>query len=401
MPTSSEHPPPNKKRPAEDEEVNMSTARVRVASRKAKESQQVEKDPNESGRDVPTGEVKALAKGIMKEIMEVIKITLGEQGKIVGEQAKVIGELTKQIEALQAQVNLLSQEVALRIPSNQHSQQPSISYAAIARTPPESQPNLGSIPTASATPSSMLDKVYCTIDTSRVEVENKHKTSTTAIRKEVEKQIQMTVQDSKWGCVAVTKDPRNPDRVRVICRNETELEKVKQAAQGITKLGARVMREQMFPVKIDSVARAAILEQDGSVKEGVIEALSKENEVKIAKIAWLSNKNNGKAYGSMVIYLNKSADARKILEKEWFDFNGESGYSRVFEPKTTPTRCYKCQQLGHKAFSCNKPQVCAKCSREGHHHKDCIAEVPKCATCNGPHESFSSNCRSNSSATHE
>ena len=163
----------------------------------------------------------------------------------------------------------------------------------------------------------------------------------------MEKHIHRTDKDTKWACVAVTKDPRNPDRVRVVCRNEAE------------------------------------------------------NEVNIAKIAWLSNKNNGKAYGSMVIYSTKSADARKLLEKEWFDFNGESGYTRIFETKATPTQCYNCQQVGHKAFSCNRPQVCARCSKEGHHHKDCITEVPKCAVCKGPHESLSGNCKSLRSAAHE
>ena len=217
----------------------------------------------------------------------------------------------------------------------------------------------------------MLDKLFCTIDIFRGGEGSRNQVEITAIRKDLEINIQAQSGKSKWSCVAVTRDPRKADRVRIACRDEEELEMVKKAANKTATSRARIMRDQLYLIKVDNVARGAILEQDGSIKTGIEEALGKENEVGIAKISWLSRKDNGKAYGSIVVYLTRSVDARKLLEKEWFDFNGESGFVRLFEPKAGPVQCYKCQQLGHKAFSCTREQVCASCSNVGHHHRDC------------------------------
>jgi hypothetical protein len=46
-----------------------------------------------------------------------------------------------------------------------------------------------------------------------------------------------------------------------------------------------------------------ILDQEGKVTPGTAEVLGKESDVHIAKVAWLSKKDTGKAYGSMVVYL--------------------------------------------------------------------------------------------------
>ncbi|KJZ71404.1 hypothetical protein HIM_09192 [Hirsutella minnesotensis 3608] len=62
-----------------------------------------------------------------------------------------------------------------------------------------------------------------------------------------------------------------------------------------------------------------MLNADGSTLPGAMEALSAENNVKIAGIAWLTNKESGEAYGSMVIYVTKRSDAQKLLEGLYFD----------------------------------------------------------------------------------
>lgn len=41
----------------------------------------------------------------------------------------------------------------------------------------------------------------------------------------------------------------------------------------------------------------------------------RENEVKYAKLAWLSRKNNAKAYGSMLVYVAIGSDAACHSEK--------------------------------------------------------------------------------------
>ena len=65
---------------------------------------------------------------------------------------------------------------------------------------------------------------------------------------------------------------------------------------------------------MDNANRAAILEHDGSIREGIMEALGRENDVRIAKMAWLSKKETAKAYGSMVVYLTKSSEAVRLLQ---------------------------------------------------------------------------------------
>jgi hypothetical protein len=45
----------------------------------------------------------------------------------------------------------------------------------------------------------------------------------------------------------------------------------------------------------------------------VVEILEKENDVKISKLVWLSKKDSGKAYGSMVVYVSKSSEVTKLL----------------------------------------------------------------------------------------
>ena len=153
------------------------------------------------------------------------------------------------------------------------------------------------------------------------------------------------------------------------------------------------MRDQLYPIKIDNANRAAILNQDGTVRSEAAEIFSKENEVSIVKIAWLSRKDIPKAYGSMVIYVTKGSDVTRLLQEQYFHIAGESAYTSVYEPRSGPVQCYKCQKIGHKAFKCDKPQKCGKCAKEGHRHSECMETIPKCALCEGPHESFSRNCR--------
>lgn len=154
-----------------------------------------------------------------------------------------------------------------------------------------------------------------------------------------------------------------------------------------------MLRDQLYPVRVDNANRTTIIDQDGKVLPGAAEVLGKENEVSIAKVAWLSRRDSGKVYGSMVVYVTKGSDATRLLQGQYFHVAGESAYTRVFEPRYGPSKCYRCQELGHKAFACTKAQVCARCSQTGHHHSECHQAIPKCTSCGGPHESFSRNCQ--------
>lgn len=81
------------------------------------------------------------------------------------------------------------------------------------------------------------------------------------------------------------KEARNPHRVRVICRDEGEAQIVKEAAQKISVPGVRVLRDQLYLVRVDNANRTAVLNANGNLLLGAIEALGTENKVNIAKIA--------------------------------------------------------------------------------------------------------------------
>lgn len=194
----------------------------------------------------------------------------------------------------------------------------------------------------------------------------KGKVQVAEIRKAIEKEIRLRGNQGKWSCAAVVKEARSPDRVKVICRDEGEAQLVKEAAQKINVPGVRVLRDQLYPVRVDNANRTAVLDADGNILPGAAEALGAENEVNIAKIAWLSRKDAGKAYGSMVVYVTKGSEARRLLDSQYFHLAGESGYTAVFAPRVGPTQCYNCQELGYKAYIYKKPQVCGRCVGQGH-----------------------------------
>lgn len=304
---------------------------------------------------------------------------------------------TRQYEALQAEFTNLKSDITtsintqlsnLYVPAGSAPATRS-SYASVARSSAIPQ----NVVSPSTSRASMSDIPYCTIDTSGVDENMQSDIQPRAIREAIEKEIR-NKEGSLWRCAGVIRDPRNPARIRVACRDEKEQQAVKQAAEKAKVVGSRVLRDQLFPVKVDGVNRCAVLDQNGQFHPEIANQLGKENEVEIVKMAWLSKKDNQKAYGSMVIYVTKGAHARRLLQDQFFHIAGESGWTSVFKPLSGLTQCYNCQEIGHKAFRCNKAQVCGKCAKEGHHHKDCIDNaVPKCVPCGGLHESFSRSCR--------
>ena len=90
-----------------------------------------------------------------------------------------------------------------------------------------------------------------------------------------------------------------------------------------------MLRDQLYPVKVNNANRAAILDQRGKVLPGAAEVLGKENEVSIDKIAWLSRKDQGKAYGSMLIYVTKGSEAVRLLQGQTFPKLAASSPLRV------------------------------------------------------------------------
>jgi len=110
----------------------------------------------------------------------------------------------------------------------------------------------------------MTDAPYCTVDTSRVE-EDKSKAQPGTIRQAIEQEMRKLEDHKSWRCVAASKDPRNTTRIRITCRNEPELQLVKEAAQKSAVAGARVLRDQLFPVKVGNANRSAIFDEAASL----------------------------------------------------------------------------------------------------------------------------------------
>ncbi|KAG6996291.1 RNA-directed DNA polymerase from mobile element jockey [Fusarium oxysporum f. sp. conglutinans] len=131
---------------------------------------------------------------------------------------------------------------------------------------------------------------------------------------------------------------------------------VREAARGADIPGVKILRERLYPVKINGANRSAVLDSNDNLLPGVSEALGQENEVTIARMNWLSDKGNGKAYGSMVIYVTKESDARRLVEDRYFHLGGESARTSVFESRASVVQCYNYWRLGHKASVCREAQ---------------------------------------------
>ncbi|KAJ5454931.1 hypothetical protein N7530_002430 [Penicillium desertorum] len=208
----------------------------------------------------------------------------------------------------------------------------SLSYADVARTPPTSYPsNIRTLSSSNTTPTTFTDTLYCTIDTSKMANNENEKMSAGPIRAAVETEIRRMDEHTQWRCRAVTVDPKNNHRIRIACRDEAEHQLVKKVAETKIGVGARVLRDELYPIKVDSVNRAAVLDEKDEIRAGAAAAFSEENEVTVAKIAWLSRKESAKAYGSMVVYLTRGTDARRLLADGFFHAGGESGVTSTFE----------------------------------------------------------------------
>jgi hypothetical protein len=51
----------------------------------------------------------------------------------------------------------------------------------------------------------------------------------------------------------VIRDARNTERIKILCRDEAELQRVKAAAEKTAAKGVRVLRDQLYQVKVDNV----------------------------------------------------------------------------------------------------------------------------------------------------
>jgi hypothetical protein len=332
----------------------------------------------------------------LKEQMEMTR----ELKEAVAKQEETVHEMGKQMVEIKDQMTEELQRVREQLETivTNAMDGPQRSYADVTRLTPFLPHNDSR---TLAAPPNPTDVLYCTIDVSRLD-EDEARLSAGTIRATVENQVRSELDNPTWRCRAVTKDPKNPHRVRITCRDESEHEIVKRVAETKLAPGARILRDGLYPIRVDNVSRIAVLDEENEVRVEITETLGRENDTEVAKVAWLSKRDTPKAYGSMVVYLKKRSEARRFINEGFFVAGGESGTTKAFERRDRPKQCYNCQEItSHKAYQCDRPQVCGRCAQEGHHHSACAGMVPKCIPCGGPHESYSRNCRKLYPSQHE
>jgi len=89
--------------------------------------------------------------------------------------------------------------------------------------------------------SNITNTLYCTIDMSGVREEEKSKAQPGVVRKAIEEEIRTVDGHANWCCAAVIRDAKNMEHIKIACRDEAELQRVKKAAQKTVMAGARVL----------------------------------------------------------------------------------------------------------------------------------------------------------------
>ncbi|KAJ5471268.1 hypothetical protein N7530_008625 [Penicillium desertorum] len=153
-----------------------------------------------------------------------------------------------------------------------------------------------------STPAPVSSPSYADVaHTSKMTESESEKASAGSIRATIETEIRKMDDHTHWRCRAVTVSPRDTNRIRIACRDEAEHQLVKKVAEAKIGAGARVLRDELYPIKVDSVKRTAVLDENHGILTEAAAALGEENETTVAKMTWLSSKETAKPYGSMVV----------------------------------------------------------------------------------------------------
>lgn len=166
----------------------------------------------------------------------------------------------------------------------------------------------------------------------------------------------------------------NKHRVRFFLEKPQDEETVREYQEWLLDFPeARLCRKRWYPVKVNRANKSALLDDQGVLLEDAASLISKENSINVARMRWLS-KENGKQYGSAVIYLANKKDAESILWQGMIEIGHETAFTAIFEIRTRGC-CFNCQEYGHEMHACQNETRCRKCGDLGHGGKDCKAPV--------------------------
>lgn len=120
----------------------------------------------------------------------------------------------------------------------------------------------------------------CMGDISKMAEGDNEKISAGLIRTTIETNVGKMDDHAQWRR-AVTVDPRNTNRIRIACGDKAEHQLVKQVAEAKIGAGARVLRDELYPVKIHSVKWAAVRDEKYNILTGAAVAPGEGNETTI------------------------------------------------------------------------------------------------------------------------
>ncbi|KAL3704454.1 hypothetical protein TMatcc_010145 [Talaromyces marneffei ATCC 18224] len=175
-------------------------------------------EEKQSGKDGNRDMLKKIGQYLESTYQEVkgLKEIIIEQGKMIKEQSEMIRAQSSTIQALQTQVEAIESQ------SIEECKQLWEQLNTIASAPAKATyaTDIEVVPLARPT---LANTLFCTIDTSRVGEEDKARTQIANIRQQIKKEMRGNEETQNWRCAAMVKDPKNADRIKVICRDEEEI----------------------------------------------------------------------------------------------------------------------------------------------------------------------------------
>jgi hypothetical protein len=76
----------------------------------------------------------------------------------------------------------------------------------------------------------ITNTLYYTVDTSRVGKEDRSKAQPKVVRRAIKEKIRTMEEQENWRCATVIRDARNTKRIKIVCRDKAELQRVKKVA---------------------------------------------------------------------------------------------------------------------------------------------------------------------------
>ena len=327
---------------------------------------------------------------IRATIPNLVKEAVQEQFKAMQDQIQSIQE---QLNALQLLVqpgstNAWSQPLPGTVSTANNS---SNSWPSLQSPPSSGMPTQPSVSPDSSASQNRKSLVSVSLDCTRVSFDIG---DATALRARFDKAVTEDEATATIKSTGILKSPGDT-KIKILLKTDTDAECLRKNDKWliIHFRGARMQGEQWYPIKVDRVPKMNIgTGSQSEISEEAIKSVGEENGVSINKIRWLS-KPSDRPFGSIVVYLAKKADADALLDRQVMDFKGESGFTKEFERRIVPRRCFKCHKYGHHEFRCSNSLVCGNCASTGHSEKECTSPITKCAACNSPHKANDRGCK--------